>query len=70
MTGRALRVSIDDGTPSVLISATALSTVIDVLVENASRHGHGTVTVEASPARVAARRSRSPTKGACAAIRS
>jgi signal transduction histidine kinase len=51
VTGRALRISIDDGTPSVLISATALSTVIDVLVENAIRHGRGTVTVEAGRAR-------------------
>jgi signal transduction histidine kinase len=49
--GRALRVNVADDTPAVLVSATALSTVIDVLVENALRHGHGTVTVEASGAR-------------------
>ena len=49
--GRALHIIVDDATPSVLISATALSTVIDVLVENALRHGRGTVTVEASRAR-------------------
>src|SRR3982750_2659495 len=43
--GRALRVHVADDTPAVLVSATALSTVIDVLVENALRHGRGTVTV-------------------------
>ena len=49
--GRAFRVNVDTTTPPVLVSATALSTVIDVLVENAVRHGRGTVTVDAGPAR-------------------
>jgi signal transduction histidine kinase len=48
-----LHVRVDPATPQVLISSTALSTVVDVLVENAARHGRGAVSIEATPARPA-----------------
>jgi len=49
--GRPLRLEIDDATPLVHASATAVSTVVDVLVDNAVRHGQGAVTVTAGAAR-------------------
>lgn len=45
--GRPLRVAAESGLPSPSISATALLQVLDVLVENAARHGSGVVTVTA-----------------------
>lgn len=48
--GRVLAIVIDDDTPLVRLSATALMTVLDVLVDNAVQHGEGVVTIEAAPA--------------------
>jgi signal transduction histidine kinase len=48
--GRPLRVAVDPRTAPVLASATAVSTVLDVLLDNALRHGAGTVTITAGPA--------------------
>ena len=48
--GRALRVEIDPGTRDVLASAAAVATVLDVLVDNALRHGRGVVSIRAAPA--------------------
>jgi signal transduction histidine kinase len=48
--GRPLRVAVDPRTAPVLASATAVSTVLDVLLDNALRHGAGVVTITAAPA--------------------
>jgi signal transduction histidine kinase len=48
--GRLLRVDVDPTTAPVLASPTAVSTVLDVLLDNALRHGIGAVTITASPA--------------------
>jgi signal transduction histidine kinase len=48
--GRTLRVDVDPGTTPVIASAVAVSTVLDVLLENALRHGAGAVTITARPA--------------------
>ena len=48
--GRSLSVRVDEGTPRVRVSATALLTVLDVLVDNAVQHGRGAVTIDATPA--------------------
>ncbi len=49
--GRPLRLDIGPHTPVVHASATAVSAVVDVLVDNAVRHGRGAVTVVAGAAR-------------------
>jgi signal transduction histidine kinase len=49
--GRSIVTETADATPVVHASATALATVIDVLVDNALHHGRGTVVVAARPAR-------------------
>jgi signal transduction histidine kinase len=54
--GRSLTVWVDEGTPRVRVSATALATVLDVLVDNAVQHGRGAVTIDAAPARPAGAR--------------
>ena len=48
--GRSLSVRVDEGTPPVRVSATALLTVLDVLVDNAVHHGRGAVTIDVTPA--------------------
>ena len=50
-TGRPLHVHVDPATPQVLISSTALSTVVDVLAENAARPWPWSRSIEATPAR-------------------
>jgi signal transduction histidine kinase len=47
---RPLRVDVDPRTGSVSASAAAVSTVLDVLLDNALRHGAGIVTISAGPA--------------------
>ncbi len=44
--GRPLRVSIDDDLPAASVSEPAVRQILDVLVENAVRHGQGVVTVD------------------------
>jgi signal transduction histidine kinase len=49
--GRRLSLEVDRQTPHVLVSTTALVTVLDVLVDNAVHHGRGTVTIDVAPGR-------------------
>jgi signal transduction histidine kinase len=49
--GRPLVVDTGDAVPLVHASATALETVVDVLLENALEHGVGTVVLAAAAAR-------------------
>ena len=49
--GRSLAVETGDAIPLVHASATALATVVDVLLENALEHGAGTVVLAAAAAR-------------------
>jgi signal transduction histidine kinase len=42
--GRPLRVSVD-GQPQVRVSVSALDQILDVLIDNADRHGAGAITV-------------------------
>jgi signal transduction histidine kinase len=46
-----MRLDINGATPVVHASGTAIATVIDVLVDNAVRHGSGTVTITLGAAR-------------------
>jgi len=48
--GRALRVDVQPGTGPVVVSAVAVSTVLDVLLDNALHHGAGIVTISGGPA--------------------
>jgi len=50
-TGRGLAIEADQKTPRVLVSTSALLTVLDVLVDNAVHHGRGTVSIQATPSR-------------------
>jgi signal transduction histidine kinase len=45
--GRPLRTAVDRGVPAVVTSKPALVHVLEILVDNASRHGAGAVTVVA-----------------------
>ncbi len=47
--GRQLRILVDPELPTVRASPIAIATVLDVLVDNASRHGAGTVTIRCRP---------------------
>lgn len=51
--GRPLRIATGAGLPSPNIAATAVLQVLDVLVDNAARHGSGVVTVTAREGREA-----------------
>ena len=42
--GRPLRLAVT-GTPRVRVSTSALTQILDVLIDNADRHGAGTITV-------------------------
>ena len=46
--GRRLEVVVDDELPHPEVSEVAISQVLDVLIDNAARHGAGVVTVEAT----------------------
>ncbi len=48
--GRPLRVMVEPGLPSARASATAARQILEVLVDNASRHGRGEVRLSARPA--------------------
>jgi signal transduction histidine kinase len=48
--GRGLQVDVAPGTSSVVVSAAAVSTVLDVLLDNALHHGAGVVTISGGPA--------------------
>ena len=48
--GRALQVDVEPGTAPVVVSAVAVSTVLDVLLDNALHHGAGVVTISGGPA--------------------
>lgn len=48
--GRPLRVAIDPLTPPARCSPTAAAQIVNILIENAARHGRGTVTLTARPA--------------------
>jgi signal transduction histidine kinase len=48
--GRALQVDVEPGTAPVVVSAAAVSTVLDVLLDNALHHGAGVVTLSGAPA--------------------
>jgi signal transduction histidine kinase len=54
--GRELLVSVDGDTQPVRVSATALLTVLDVLVDNAIQHGKGAVRIEVAMAPAVAAR--------------
>ncbi len=47
---RTLRVSFERGLPTVAVSDRAVGQILDVLVDNAARHGAGTITISARPA--------------------
>lgn len=48
--GRPLRVIVHDDLPTAAAAPAAMRQILDVLLDNAARHGAGTVTVEARPA--------------------
>jgi signal transduction histidine kinase len=48
--GRSLRVDVAPGTAPVVVSTAAVSTVLDVLLDNALQHGAGVVTLSGRPA--------------------
>jgi signal transduction histidine kinase len=48
--GRALQVDLEPGTVPVVVSTAAVSTVLDVLLDNALHHGAGAVTISGGPA--------------------
>lgn len=47
--GRVLEISAPDGLPAVRAASGAVREILDVLVDNASRHGDGTVRIRARP---------------------
>jgi signal transduction histidine kinase len=48
--GRSLQVAVAPGTAPVVVSTAAVSTVLDVLLDNALQHGVGMVTLSGGPA--------------------